>query len=72
MALYNDSKYLDLIPITFWELSQLESVVHFFLEEALLTEALYEKMLKDVYKRQGLQVPLDVLAHLGVSPMVYR
>lgn len=45
MALYNDSKYLDLIPITFWELSQLESVVHFFLEEALLTEALYEKML---------------------------
>jgi hypothetical protein len=45
MALYNDSKYLDLIPITFWELSQLESVVHFFLEEALLTEALYEKMI---------------------------
>lgn len=45
MALYNDSKYLDLIPIIFWELSQLESVVHFFLEEALLTEALYEKML---------------------------
>lgn len=45
MALYNDSKYLDLIPITFWELSQLESVVHFFLEEDLLTETLYEKML---------------------------
>ena len=45
MALYNDSKYLDFIPITFGKISQLESVVHFFLEEALLTETLYEKML---------------------------